>query len=520
VNSPCQALICAVSIFNPENPDERGSSFHDARIDSMKTASAAKSNNTITLIAPAGDRISFNLSGIFPLPPLGPAHLAAVLLEDGFEVEIFDLVIEKDPDRLLKERFETEPPALVGISATIFSLSSAFEVAGRIRELAPGAGIVLGGPATVFPPADLFARCGDLDFIVVGEGEMTLLHLARAVREGRPPGPHPGLASKKGSGIEFSPPGNPVDLDSLPPPARSLLPNDIYRMHPPFGISPPATLMETARGCPCQCSFCTIPGKLRTRSPERVIEEVSDLAADFGIREVHFVDPTFTWDRDRIREICAGLMSMPPTERPAWSCKTRPDCVDASLLERMAAAGCYMISYGVESGSQAVLDRLDKEMNVEEMETALIATRRAGIGSLVYLLVGSPGETDETMESTFSLVRRTRPDYVLYGELLPDPASRLTLEAVARGEFTREDVVNYYIDREVGPFTDVTLTGLPRRAVNGWLRRGIRTFYFSPRFLIRQATTAGGLNQVRRRLETGFILGRELFTHMVRKKSF
>lgn len=486
----------------------------------MKTATTSKSNCSVALIAPAGDRIAFNLSGIFPLPPLGPAYLAAVLLEDGFDVEILDLVVEKDPDKLLKNRFEVDPPALVGISATIFSLSSAFKTARRVRELAPGVRIVLGGPATVFPPADLFARCRDLDHIVVGEGEITFLHIARANREGNAPKPHPGLASKDGSEIEFSPPGEPADLDSLPPPARNLLPNHIYRMHPPFGIKPPATLVETARGCPCRCSFCTIPGQLRTRSPERVLEEAADLTGRYGIREIHFVDPTFTWDRDRVREICAGLLSMPQAARPAWSCKTRPDCVDAALLERMAAAGCYMISYGVESGSQPILDKLDKETKVEEMETALIAARRAGIGSLVYLLVGSPGETDETMEDTFDLVRRTKPDYVLYGELLPDPASRLTLEAISRGDFTGEDVVRYYIDRETGPFADLTLAGLPRASVNRWLRKGVRKFYFSPAFLLRQVVSAGGMNQLRRRLRTGFVLGRELFRHMISKKSF
>ena len=216
-----------------------------------------------------------------------------------------------------------------------------------------------------------------------------------------------------------------------------------YRLHPPMGIHPPATLVETARGCTYSCDFCCLSMAVRSRDPVAVESEIAWLKQRFGIREVHIVDPTFTLSSARTRELVDRLGTLDVR----WSCKTRVDRINEPLAAKMADAGCYLIAFGVESGDDLILNGLQKKADAARAIEAFAHCRRHRIRTTAYLLVGSPGETDATIERNMAFVRRLKPDYVLYDVLMADPLNPLTRRAAETGAISLDDVERYYLSR-------------------------------------------------------------------------
>ncbi len=452
-----------------------------------------KSNSKkILLIQAPFSRLKFNLSGVYPMPALGLAQLAAVLKRQGHEPTILDMPamrgsLEAFP-RLVKNKYD-----LYGISCTVLSLKSALELASIIIKRQPGAKVVIGGPGVLFEPRLIYsARCiagfddksipdGSLIFCY-GEGEETLIEIAQQTTGDRSLEDIKGIAFKSAGEVIMTPARGYINLDSNPLPARELLPNVRYRFHPPFGLYPPVTTVEGMRGCGYGCTFCTLDKTLRVKSVEYLVEELRHLKANFGIREVYFVDPTFTLIPDRVMQLCERILS----ERLSlkWTCKSRVDTVNKDLLKSMAEAGCYMISYGVESGSQAVLDALNKQSMVEHSFKAIEATKKVGIRTLVYMLLGAPGEDDRAFDETLRFVQALEPDFVLYGQLLPDPKSNMVQGKVKQGLITNEDLFELYMVGDLETFMNKTGLGPKLSVINHRLFVANRAFYARPRYVL------------------------------------
>jgi len=438
-------------------------------------------------------RIKFNLSGIYPVMPLGIAALGAVLERAGVPVRLIDLNLPENG--LFDPAVDLPPQArFVGLSATIFSAPEAVELAAKIRAARPEIPLALGGPINVFAHDTLDRRLAPIDAFVFGEGEGLIERLAQCDFSASSLRDMPGVGYREHGQFYVNRPAPPVDPDSLPYAARHLLPRRRYTMHPPFGLYPPVAIVETARGCPYACAFCSLSKAHRQRSIDHLLGEIRALVRVENIHEIHFVDPTFTVDRERTLSLCAALAAEP--YRLAWSCKTRADLVDPEILQAMRRAGCYMISYGFESFNDRVLDALSKGYAAQTASDALRATTRAGIRTLAYMLVANPGDTTASIFRSVRILRNEGADYALFSGLLPDPQAPQILAACEAGRLTQKEIEEVYFDRR--PLADRdNLAGFTRKRVRRWVGMSFVLFYFHPLYLVRRLTSIRSLHEIR-----------------------
>ena len=425
-------------------------------------------------------RLQFNLSDMYPVPRLGIAQLAALCRRLGHSVSLVDVICERWTPARFGEWVQTERLELVGVSATLLSMREAFVLCAAAKAAHPSVKTVVGGPGTGgWTPEALFEHAsGAVDFFVRGEGEPALEGLLGALTRGESLAHVPGLIYRDLGTCHKNRVGPPVDLESAPGPAWDLLPMRRYRLHPPFGVYPYATLLETARGCPYPCGFCCLSAPYRARSVAWVLRQLDTLQRAHAVREVHFVDPTFTYDRERTLALCRALETRTPRLR--WTCKTRVDHLDCELAGAMARAGCYGVAFGVESGADLMLEGMHKRTDTQATRRAFAACRAQGIRTIAYCLVAGPDETDQSVEATIRFVRELRADYVLYGIIDADPSNALTRRALRSERLHAADLSRFYLGEGHTTLHDTTITGVPVSTARRWLERASSDFYLRP----------------------------------------
>ncbi len=367
--------------------------------------------------------VSAHASIGFPQPPLGLAILAAIAENSGAETQLIDGNVTELTPTVLGERLTGSD--IVCMSAMTSNLNASFALAKEIKTVIPETKIVFGGPHASILPKETLKECPSIDIVVKGEGEETFAELlsSKCNRLEK----IKGICFRKGKKIIETPDSAPIkDLDSLPYPAYHLLPIRKYRPFPPHGRRLPFMTMLTSRGCPFRCIYCSKPvfgSTFRSQNPKRVLQEISFLKEKFGIKEIMFYDDSFTLDQKRVEEICR-LMIENRMDIP-WSCETRVNLVNPKLLMLMKKAGCYMVSFGVESGSQKILENLKKDITVEQIENAFVETKKAGIKTVAYFMLGSPGETQETINQTIEFSKKIGADFAQFSVCTPLPGSEL-----------------------------------------------------------------------------------------------
>ena len=356
--------------------------------------------------------------------PMGLLYIAAVLEEEGWEVRYVDLA------------FTDEIPEadLYGITATSADYPDAVQIAKRLYRRQNGL-VVLGGRHVTGMRG---AADKAFDVVVVGEGEnpikkivnnwLTVLCLA---------GP--------GYKIEC---GLVEDLDTIPFPARHLLPTQgmnifAYKQRYWEGET---TCLLTMRGCPYKCAFCTAGGeRVRYRSVDNVIAEIEHVIDTYGIREFRLSDDTFTLNRERLLELLPRMKEC----NIFWRASVRARPLDPGLLELMADSGCVELSYGIESGDQRVLDRVNKGVTLEQSETAMKWSKEAGITVRALMIAGLPGETPESAYKTIEFMERTRQywDIAALTNFVPLPGSPIWNEPARFGvtKIKHVDDFNFYL---------------------------------------------------------------------------
>lgn len=339
------------------------------------------------------------------MPPLGLAWLAGSLETAGIGVEILDRQV--DP-RSFIDVFREARPGILGISTTTAARFQAFLYAAEAKRFAPETVVVLGGSHATCTPHDTLTHLPQVDAVVVGEGEATLLDLARRVLDGgRDLTGIPGLWCRHDGEI-LAGPARPRErhLDSLGFPARHLLPNPLYRLENEF-VGGRAFHVMASRGCPFACSFCsaaTIWGHSVTyRTPRHVVDEMEQLRDTYGARGFRFMDALVTLRRDYIRALCMEIIDR-NIDRP-WECEVRADTIDEEILRLMREAGCYYLDFGAESASDRVLLRMKKKMSREQISEALALTHRLGFKTKVFFTFGHIGETLADARETLRFIR-------------------------------------------------------------------------------------------------------------------
>jgi len=335
-------------------------------------------------------------------PPLGLAYIASALMDNGFRVSAIDFNVSGLNHRRVDSMLSLDRPTIVGISTTTETYGNALAIARRIKDRSPDTRVVLGGAHPTILPESVLSE-GAVDYVVVGAGEQTMVALAAHLLRGEGD-----LEEIRGLGFtaaDGSPRVNPrAELphpDDLPMPARELFPLEFYQ---------DAWNVLTATGsCPYRCSFCSAAslwqGRRRMRSAQSIVAELEELVTVHGVDRVFFTDDIFTLNRRWVGELLEALTAMP--HRVAWGCATRVDQVDAELIQAMAEAGCTGIQFGVESGSQQILDSV-KGIGKQQVLDAVRASVAAGVDAVCSFMIPFPEDTHETLAESLAFMREIR----------------------------------------------------------------------------------------------------------------
>ena len=359
------------------------------------------------------------------IPPLGLAYLAAALEKGGFSVKIIDGFVE---DVNISGIISSQPD-IIGLTATTPTFNSALSIARRIKDGLPSVMIILGGAHITAMPLEAM-RAGPFDIGVIGEGEETVVELVslRATGGSEAISSIKGLICREGPNLVTTPKREIIkDLDNIPLPARHLLPPlSRYRPTPASYRRLPLGVLITSRGCPQQCAFCdraVFGNSYRKRSPENVLAEAEELINKYGAREIRFFYDCFTLDKERTIKICRGLRKIRP--KLPWTCLTTVGSVTKELLKEMKASGCWQVLYGLESGSERMLKLLKKGASLEQNIRAVKWAKDAGLSVRADFILGTPGETAESLNQTLSFALKMKLDYAHFNKFVPYPGSEL-----------------------------------------------------------------------------------------------
>jgi len=421
----------------------------------------------------------------FSQPPLSLAFIAAVLEKNGQKVNIIDaqaLGIDEN-----EVAIRTSGTDVVGITSMTPTFNSAVRTAKAIKKNNNSCFIVMGGPHVTVLPEKTLEDVKEIDAIVIGEGELTIVELIKAIENKKSFENILGISYRKDGKIITTQARPPIEnLDMLPMPAYNLLPIKKYRPFPPHGKKLPYMALITTRGCPYRCIFCfkSIFGRrCVAKSPKMLVDEIKTLIEKFGVKELLFYDDSFTIDRNRTIEFCNELIKN--NIKIPWSCETRVNLVDKEVLEKMKEAGCYIISYGVESGDQTILDNLRKDITIEQAKTAFKLTKETRILTVAYFMIGSPGDTNETIRKTIDFAKELNADFAQFSITTPFPGSELFDNLIKKGIKIEDwDKASYVTSKSKS--VPVSLTDeLTAEDLKKWYSKAYKEFYFRPKYWIK-----------------------------------
>lgn len=364
------------------------------------------------------------------IPHLGLGYLAAALRRAGHEADIADCPREKLNRQGLSQVLARKKPDLLGVSVFSADVPTAREILQDARRLLPECRRVVGGPHPTCLPEHCFAVMPDLEYLLAGEAEESLVQLADGLARGRlDPATVPGLGYPSDGRIRLNPHQPPADLDALALPAWDLLRPELQDLapHGAFVRNLPVAPILTTRGCPYACTFCAarhISGcRIRARSVENILSEVDFLVHEYGIRELHIEDDNFTFRRECVSAFCEALLRR--DYRLAWCCPNgvRLDSLDPGLLALMRRAGCYSLSLGIESGSDAVLERIRKGLDTRVIRRQVAMIHESGIKTTGFFIIGFPGETRGEIEQTVQFALSLPLDRAQFSTFLPLPGT-------------------------------------------------------------------------------------------------
>ncbi len=346
-----------------------------------------------------------------PSPPLGLAFLAAALENAGHEVQILDLVVYPYTKEHLARTLNTFDPQFVGTTAVTMNFNHAAGVIRDVKALAPDILTVMGGPHVTFCARETLVVCPEIDFIVLGEGEETLVELVKAYQNNSPWNHIKGLAYQDRGRLVLTASKDPIqDIDSLPEPARHLIPLGRYR-----ALGLPIS-MTTSRGCPFQCIFCVgrkmVGAKVRYRNPQKVVDELAYLST-LGFHQINIADDLFTASKKHCLAVCDEIIRR--QLKIQWTSFARVDTVSRPVLERMKQAGCTAVSFGVETGSPEILNTIKKGITLDQVLHAITMCNDVGVTPQASFILGLPGETLHTLQQTVSFAEQLKSMGVLHG---------------------------------------------------------------------------------------------------------
>jgi len=370
------------------------------------------------------------------LPPYSLLQVASILRAGDHEVQLIDANGWNLSWKEVDERVKNTKYDLLIFRFTPTTFDWDIKIASISKKSHPSA-LTVGICWTLRTfPRRVMQNVIDLDVYIMHEYEAVAPSLVSAISGGDLSSVQ-GIAYRNSNEIRVNDPAKPIsDWDSIPLPAYDLLPSlENYFINTPHGS--PFTITYASKGCPYSCIFCTERNtKLKKRSAQSILNELRYLKEKFSIKTISFFDETFTIDRDRAIAIAEGIRE--EKLRMVWYCNTRVDLVNRDLLKIMHDGGCRGISYGIESGSQEILNNARKGTTVEQAEDAIRWAKEFGIKVYCSFIFGLPGENERTIKETIKFVKRTLPTGAMFNVAVPYPGTELHRIAVDKG-WIKED---------------------------------------------------------------------------------
>jgi radical SAM superfamily enzyme YgiQ (UPF0313 family) len=413
----------------------------------------------------------------YVMSPVTMVTMATSLRDEGHDLSVIDAVVDANDMNASLNLVLQGDPDIVFINSSTPTIDDDLRFAGELkRRISRDVVVAIFGIHPTVMYEEILRRMPLLDFCIIGEPEMTALELADALSVGRDPGEVRGLAWSEVGEIRKTDPRPFIeDLDILPSPDWSFVNPSNYRL--PFG-GPPFLLVNTNRGCPYRCIFCNANayyGRVpRRRSVEHVMRELHQDVERFGVRDFMIWAEEFILDKDFVVALADAIINDGLSIR--WVCNSRVDAVNRRVLGKIRDAGCWNIAYGIESGVQAILDRANKGITLQQTRNAVELSREIGLKVTGHVILGLPDETAETMEQTHRFVKELELDYVQYYCAMPYPGTALYEMALAEGWLNTRDW-----RRLEHNYSVLEYPGLPSRNVMSARSRYFMDYYLQPR---------------------------------------
>lgn len=371
---------------------------------------------------------------IFLFPPLGIMQLKAYIEKyTAHQVTVYDCLMRESVYSQIAEYIKHASAQVVGISTFTHSLIDVVETAQAIKKINPSVHIVLGGPHTyTFHEESIdLMRLGCIDYIILGDGEEKFKFLLNAIENNTSCESIEGIIYRNDRG-EIVKNGSPTvieDIDDIPFPSRDI--HGIENYFTPASHGKKMTTMITSRGCPFNCKFCDTQSKYRARSVKNVVDEM-EICCNKGFEEIFFIDDTFNISVDRVVELSEEIIRR--GLKVKWGGKVRCDNVSPDMLRLAKKAGCVRLHYGVETGVNTGLDSIDKKVTLEKVEYAFKETKKAGIRTVAYFIIGCPHEKNITdVMDTINFSQKLPSDFAVFSLLSPYPDTTFYKKGVDQG---------------------------------------------------------------------------------------
>ena len=412
--------------------------------------------------------------------PLGISYLAAVLEKNGHKVDVIDCQGDEPATDKLEVELQRLKPDILGVTSATLTFNPALEIVKAAKRVLPNCLTLMGGPHVTVMDEETLQANPYVDVIVRGEGEQTVLELAQLFSEtklGNLSGVE-GITFRKNRQVTHNPQrGFIQDLDALPYPAHEHF--DVRK----YKVSGKTYLpIITSRGCPFQCAFCLAShmcGKgFRARNPKSVVDELEWLRDTYGAEAFAFYDDTFTYDNKRAVAICEEMRNR--KFNLPWDCRTRVDRVTPQLLATLRKTNCLLIHFGVESGSQEMLNAMRKGTTVEQNARAIKWAKMADISVAISVVVGYPGETPKMLEETLEFIRKTEPDYLYMCEAVPYPGTEMYNVVKKLGWSMSEDWSQFHEQTQVFNNPRLPLEMIERK------KKSFYDEFFTPAYFLRK----------------------------------
>lgn len=443
--------------------------------------------------------------------PLSLLYIATYLNKNGHKTEILDCEAEGISGKELEKHIQKGKYDIVGVAMLTSMYSQAVDVCKIAKKVNSKIKTIVGGSHASVRPKETAEAEKSIDIVTIGEAEVTFLKLLNAFEGTGSLKEIPGIVYKeKGAAIRNEPAPKVQDLDTFPIPDRDLIKMRLYRPSVSYYRRLPAYTMITTRGCPYRCTFCaTAMTGYRMHSVPRVVEEMKLLVEKYGAREILIRDDTFTLSKKRTMDLCDAITKEGLNKKVKWDCITRANLVDPELLKKMKEAGCWGIHFGVEGGTQKLIDTIKKDSTLEIIRNAFKWAKEAGLETRGYFMLGLPGAAKEDDLATINFAIELDPDWAQFTVTIPYPGTQLYKDAKQYGALTSSSAKwdNYLT---WGGFSEGELPWVTNGRTSSELKElqkiALRKFYFRPKVILRKMMRVDNLAILRKYVLGAFAL--------------